>query len=331
LLESRCLIHQSLGQGMNLPVLVIAYSRPEGLSKILQTLLSNGIQRIYIAVDGAKNQRDLTNQKDIESVISNFKQLSGKKIHVLRQKQNLGIAVAIIGAVDWFFANEKRGLILEDDLVVSDQFFKFAKSALEIYENNDEVWMISGTQLFPNSQKVNEVVWSNYPMIWGWASWSAKWYEMRRSLFEKKIIPLSKRADSRYLFWATGANRVLSGKVDTWDIPLACEFLNQNKLCAMPAVNLVSNIGTDSVSTNTKKTERGVGTKIALLDSEFIYTYQPEICDIQEYNKLLETQVFNIRFRHVFLPYYSLLFDWIRFPKTHRKEKLSRRIKLFEC
>lgn len=316
---------------MNLPALVIAYSRPEGLSKILQTLLSNGLEPIYIAIDGANNQRDLTNQKNIGSIISHFKQISGKKIHVLKQKQNLGIAVAIIGAVDWFFANEKRGLILEDDLIVSDQFFEFAKSALEIYEDNDEVWMISGTQLFPNSQRDSDVVWSNYPMIWGWASWSTKWYAMRRSLFEKKIIPLSKRADSRYLFWAIGANRVLSGKVDTWDIPLAYEFLNQDKLCAMPAVNLVSNIGTDSVSTNTKKAERGVGTKIARLGSEFIYSYQPDICNIQEYNKLLETQVFNIRFRHIFLPYYALFFDWIRFPKTRRKEKLSKRIKLFEC
>lgn len=316
---------------MNLPVLLIAYSRPEGLSRILRTLLANKIEPIYIAIDGAHNQRDVTNQKNIELIISSFKKMSGQKIHVLKQKQNLGIAVAIIGAIDWFFANEKQGLILEDDLLVSDQFFEFAKNALEIYKYNNEVWMISGTQIFPYSQKINEVVWSNYPMIWGWASWSTKWYAMRRSLFEKKVIPLSKRADSRYLFWAIGANRVLSGKVDTWDIPLAFEFLNQNKLCAMPAVNLVSNIGTDSVSTNTKKAERGVGTRIALLDSKFIYSYQPDIYYIKMYNKLLETQVFKIKFRHIFLPYYALFFDWIRFPKNRRKEELSKRIELFEC
>lgn len=315
---------------VDLPVLIIAYSRPDGVARILQTLKSNQIDRIYIAIDGAKNLSDEINQKNIQAEIFNFQRETNKQIRVLKQKQNLGIAVAIIGAIDWFFANESQGIILEDDLIVSNDFFGFAFNALEIFKEVNDVWMISGTQLFPDLQETKKVIWTNYPMIWGWASWSKKWKEMRHLLLTKKVIKFSKLLDYQYLFWSIGANRVLSGKVDTWDTPLACEFRNKNKVCILPPVNLISNIGNDKVSTNTKRVEGGIGMKICLLDQRPVFTFEPNSFDIEKYNSFLELDIFKIKFRHLFLPYYALFFDWIRFPKSLRKEKLSKRIKMFE-
>ena len=315
---------------MNLPVLVIAYSRPEGLSNILKVLQMNEIERIYIAIDGAKNRRDEVNQRSIDLIIAEFIHDTGKQIRVLRQKQNLGIAVAIIGAIDWFFEQEEMGVVLEDDLLIGKDFFEFASNSLQTYEQNDSVWMISGTQLFPNIQKAAENVWTNYPMIWGWGSWSKKWFKMRESILAKNKIPPSNRVSPRHSFWLTGANRVLTGKVDTWDLPLAFEFLNQNKFCILPPVNLITNVGNDAVSTNTNHESRGVGMKISSLDLSYSHLTKPNLAELAEYNYLLESQVFKIRRRHVLLPFYSALFDWVRFPKSRRKEKLLKRIVFFE-
>jgi hypothetical protein len=215
-------------------------------------------------------------------------------------------------------------------LLIGKDFFDFAFNSLHMYEQNDSVWMISGTQLFPNIQKTAESVWTNYPMIWGWGSWSKKWHKMRESILAKKKIPIANRISPRYLFWLTGANRVLTGKVDTWDLPLAFEFLNQNKFCILPPVNLITNVGNDAVSTNTNHESRGMGMKISSLDLSYANLTKPNLPELAKYNHLLESQVFKIRRRHVLLPFYSALFDWIRFPKSRRKEKLLKRIDFFE-
>lgn len=315
---------------LNLPVLVIAYSRPESLSKLLETLCLNGIKKIYIAIDGPKNQRDLKNQQHIDFIISNFIETSGLQVNVLKQRQNLGIAVAIIGAIDWFFEKEPAGIILEDDLIVSDYFFEFTNKAIESYERNNDVWMISGTQLHPNFGNSIDVIWTNYPMIWGWASWSNKWFQMRHSILSKKESSFSQKISATHQFWLIGANRVLSGIVDTWDTPLAYEFMIQNKFCILPPVNYICNVGDDAVSTNTKSGTIGVGIKIDTVNNSYNFTNYPDIRMVKKYNKFLELKVFRIKYKHIFLPIYALLFDYFRFPKVNRKQTLPDRINQFK-
>jgi hypothetical protein len=310
---------------MNLPALIIAYSRPDGVAEVLETLVSYGFEDIYISIDGPKNNHDTINQDEIVRNANKYLE-SNTRIHIARQNKNLGAAGGVLTAVEWFFANEEMGIIIEDDLRFNIDFCKFAEMSLIKYKNDPKVWMISGTQHFPNALVKDQVSWSSYPMIWGWAGWADKWKIMRDALLQRKKIEMKHRINKRYLFWSVGANRALSGKVDAWDIPLAFEFQKQKSLCVLPPVNLVSNIGNDDVATNTFDKDKSLNLKVENLPIFVNFTDQPNSIDLQNYNLLLEKNIFKIKFRHIFLPYYSFLFDFIRFPESKRKLPLSQRL-----
>jgi len=310
---------------MDLAVLIIGYARPEGISYLLQTVASAGISKIYLAIDGPKNDADNVRHEKIATEILKFQRDSGTKIQVLKRVKNLGVAGGVLNSIDWFFSHEKMGLIIEDDLVISKDFFEFSLQALKKYRKDPTVWMISGTQLFPNINQPTQVEWTNYPMIWGWACWADKWELMRKSLLNKKHIRLNKLLDSRYLYWAVGANRALTGKVDTWDTPLAFEFMKQGKICLIPPVNLVSNTGNDIVSTNTKRINNTMNLEIKSLGINRVVMDKPDQIFVERYNSLLEKNVFKIKKRHILLPYYSFVFDFIRFPRHKRRQPLNER------
>lgn len=314
---------------MNLAVLIIGYSRPTGITNLINSLIINGITRVYLSLDGPRNTRDVENQAIIQNEINKFSENNKIQIRVLKQQLNLGIAVAVIGAIDWFFSQEDCGLILEDDLVIGSEFILFANSCLNKYSNIPDVWMISGSQLISNFSSKSETIWSNYPMIWGWATWAQKWKEMRSYLIRDKKTTFFQTLNYRYLYWKIGAKRVLSGKVDTWDTPLAFEFKVQAKFCILPPLNLVSNIGFDEMASHTTSRVNGVGTPIQKNNKQITLTSNPDINQVHEYNKKLESDIFRIRFKHLFLPFTSFLFDHFKFPKNSRQDILRNRINLF--
>jgi hypothetical protein len=315
---------------MNLAVLIIGYSRPTGITNLIKSLTLNGVAKIYISLDGPKDIRDIENQKIIQDEILKFSTNGSIEIKVLKQERNLGIAVAVIGAIDWFFSQEDCGLILEDDLLISPEFLTFAYLGLEKYSKSPNVWMISGSQLLSKFTVKSETIWANYPMIWGWATWAQKWKEMRSYLIRDKKTTFFQTLNYRYLYWKVGAKRVLSGKVDTWDTPLAFEFRVQNKFCILPPINLVSNMGFDKMATHTTSIGNGVGSPIETSKKLITFTADPDINQVNKYNQKLESNIFKIRFRHLFLPYTSFLFDNFKFPKNMRKDILRERINLFK-
>jgi len=308
------------------PVLIVAYSRPEGISYLLRILETVGVTRVYIAIDGPKNLKDKNIQESIKIEIDKYINKSSIKIRVMTQSENLGVANGVISAIDWFFSCEELGIILEDDLRISEDFYQYAAQALEKYRIDPNVWMISGTQLFPAELNAQKCAWTNYPMIWGWAGWSKKWDEMRQSLLKTKHIGLKHLIDRRYIYWAIGANRALDGKVDTWDTPLAFEFFIRKKLCLLPPVNLVSNIGNDEVSSHTKNFNETLHLNTHSIDAKYSLPNMPDEKDLSDYNKVLEDNIFRIRNKHIFLSYYSYLLDFIKFPKSKRKSPLNARI-----
>jgi hypothetical protein len=312
----------NIRENLDLAALIIGYSRPAGIANLLDRLNESGVRNVYISIDGPKNIKDKLAQDTIKQEIADNSR--NTCIKVLQRDLNLGAAAGVISAIDWFFSHEKMGVILEDDLQISEDFCAYAKNALDKYVNDDDVWMVSGTQHFPNFGDSKKTNWSNYPMVWGWAGWSHKWEVMRPSLLKYKTVRIRNLLDSNYLFWAIGANRALGGKIDAWDIPLAFEFKSQKKLSLLPPVNLISNVGNDEFATNTRVKNRFMHQKIQKLSNGFQYSEKPLSSSLLEYNVFLEKKVFNISKRHILLPYYSFFLDFIRFPKSNRKKPLKK-------
>jgi hypothetical protein len=287
-----------------LPCLIIAYRRIEGVKNILRNLQASGVKRIFLAIDGPRNNIDTAVQQEIVSWANSFALNYGLDLRILCQKKNLGVAVGVISAIDWFFSIESFGVIIEDDLEISEDFLDFVLQSRHQILSNKDVWMISGDQFFPNATDGKSAVFINYPLVWGWATSSAKWQEIKNSILSPRSYSLKLIFSPVLSFWWSGARRVWDGSVDTWDIPLAYEMILNKRLTVTPPLNLIRNFGFDANAAHTLVEKFPLNFPIASFDSnkqslDFYFSKS----DSESMNKRLEKYVFGVSWFHIFSPF----------------------------
>lgn len=305
-------------------VLILAFLRKNGVQRLIQTCLENDVSRIYISIDGPRSDSDKFTQQEILKIIQKYQESASVQFFMQLHERNLGVGVGVISGLDWFFSHEDSGHILEDDLIIESDFFTFSRKALLEFQNHESVKMISGSQLIPWGEPLKAALWTNYPMIWGWSSWSDRWEEMRAGLLQSKSYTFFRKDSVLNNFWAIGANRVLDGRVDTWDTPLAAEFYMRKWICIIPPSNLVTNFGDDLEASHTKGNTYGLKFPIEKLDLGIDFHSLSSTEYINKCNELLEKTIFRVRKRHFFAPFYSLFLNHKN--RKLRKPKLRERL-----
>ena len=241
------------------PALVIAYNRPDFLRELLQTLTHSPVSAIYIAVDGAtstSNANQVANAQ-VREIAKGF--TADVPIHLLMHNVNLGTARAVSTAITWFFNQEDRGVILEDDCQPTMDFFYFAAELLEIYADADDVMMISGNSYRSDLETPpDEYSFSRYGHIWGWATWRRAWNAYDHSMSAWPELRKSKwltyvcghHADAvRYWRWIF--DETAKNKVDSWAYRWTFAMWRESGMSIVPPKNLVENVGFDTRSTHT--------------------------------------------------------------------------------
>jgi hypothetical protein len=310
-----------------LPCLIIGYARVEGVLNLIASAASAGVPRIYVSLDGPTNGEVMLSQKDLLERIIELRESDNIFVTVKVGQENQGVAVGVISAIEWFFSNEVEGIILEDDLEVKNDFFRFCTLGVHKYRDDQRIWMICGSQYFPNLAG-DSVIWTSIPQIWGWASTKEKWVEMREAVWglnRQSLITCS--LNPTQSFWSTGARRALQGIIDTWDLPLVFSFFRHNKYAIIPPVNLVRNRGFDTFASNTLENKFPLGQEISEFGETLVWEDSVVASKTQSFENNLYSTVYKITFRHYLSSMTSLLFDWIRFPKARRKSPLVQRWK----
>jgi hypothetical protein len=290
-------------------ILIISYLRAEHILGYLPSLLKAGLTEVYLAIDGPKNLAEQREQDSmVDKVTSEFER-QGINLWIWHRSKNQGAAVSVITAIDWFFSWEDKGIILEDDLLLSDSFVDFAAKCLIDFEEHPDIWLISGNQFFAKKEQEIRPVFTHYPLIWGWATWRNKWQEMRAAiLFENGDGP--RKIDSaQNAFWSAGRSRAQSGKIDAWDVPLVLFMLTHNKLCVLPPVNLVSNVGADAYSTHTTSPSWPLMQTVYTLEIQEEKFKHRTSAEIATEDGILTKDFYRIRPRHRLLFLYSPLLD----------------------
>ena len=155
---------------INCPVLYCCYNRLDLIKKSLKIIENIECKKIYIAIDGPKENLD--DIKKNNEVLKYIKSINFKSnISILSREKNLGCKVAISEAINWLFQNEEQGIILEEDLLPNQSFFKFCDNLLEKYKDKQNVMMISGTNYLGEKIISNKYIYSEHFLIWGWATW----------------------------------------------------------------------------------------------------------------------------------------------------------------
>ena len=283
------------------PVLIIGYSRVESIQIQIEKLLKYKTEKIYLSLDFSENPVVQRKQYELLQYCARKNMESKTSIVVWQRKRNHGVAIGVLSAIEWFFAVNEYGIIVEDDLVFDENFLEFCSVALEQYRSCEEVLLISGNRYDGQPTKL-EVVGTNYPQIWGWATWRSKWKEMFKMILnDTSLNPIMMKERNRSYFYS-GALRARLGFVDTWDTPLAYEMLIQGKICILPPKNLVSNDGIDQYAVHTRQNSFPMNFPISKLD----HLVFPELGKIKDScentNKYLEKNVFQVKNRHLLSP-----------------------------
>ena len=232
------------------PVLILAFNRPQTVKKAIEPIREYHPDRLYLACDGARenNNDDLQKVKlTIEAMLQAVDWPC--EVKTLFRDINLGCAHAVYEAISWFFQHEEYGIIIEDDVVVGQDFFKLCEELLPRYTNEEAIMELSAENHSGRTDNNNTYVYSQNFLCWGWATWRRAWAKMD---MEMKAAP---KIRTGYLIKRLGLFRGLMMKryfmlgynhLDTfssWATRWYLSILAHDGLVISPGVNLAVNIG----------------------------------------------------------------------------------------
>jgi hypothetical protein len=273
----------------------------------LKTCQSAGIRRVYISIDGPKNESEKQLQFSGVQEIQDFALASGMKVSLRLKNSNAGLAIAVLDGISWFFDEVEFGIILEDDLIVSQSFFDFVAESQDRFSARRQINMISG-----NNYEINEnkgVSATNYPLIWGWATWADEWRNFLSSLRTKIKINWTAHLSTEG-YWVTAALQSRSGLVDSWAMSFAHYFKSRKLICLLPPTNLVSNGGVGARATHSRTSDQYINFPIQELAQSFSWDI-PSAYIIRKQNIFLEKFIYKISARHILSP---IKFAFHKFP-----------------
>lgn len=249
---------------LSTPVAFIIFNRPDTTARVFAEIAKARPPKLLVVGDGPRADRSgedikvaaaraIIGKVDWEcEVLTNFSEI------------NLGCKKRVSSGIDWIFEQVEEAIILEDDCLPDPSFFRFCQEMLERYRYDQRIGMISGDNfLFGQVYTQDSYYFSKYVHIWGWACWRDRWqqtYDVNMSKWprirdEGRLADLVGRpAEAEY--WFDIFERVYHAKIDTWDYQWGFANWIEGRVCVLPSVNLISNIGFGINATHTVGTSQ---------------------------------------------------------------------------
>ncbi len=252
------------------PIVLFAYNRPEHVRRTLQALNQNKLAdetKLYIFIDGPRNEKDLERVIQVRKEIKNFRACNSfQEVYVDESESNKGLAKSVIGGVDKIIKEYGKAIVVEDDILTAPDFLFFMNSALEYYEDDKRVWSISG-YTFANKKilrRCKQDVFAFYRgSSWGWSTWKDRWELTDWSCSDYPEFKKDKR--KRAAFSRGGADLPLlldeqmQGKIDSWSIIFDYEQSKRGGLTIYPRVPKAVNIGRDGTGRHCHSMKEHIG------------------------------------------------------------------------
>lgn len=235
-----------------IPVLVLAFNRPDYVVKVIESIRLYQPEMLYLACDGPRAEKI----GEAELVYATQKYMLEVvdwpcDAKTLFRKENLGCARAVFEAISWFFDHEEYGIIIEDDVIVGQDFFRFCEELLPRYANEDRIMEIAAQNHSMRKDIAHTYVYTQTSHCWGWATWRRAWKKMDMSMSATKTISISYMVSRLGLFrgmmwwrYFKYAHRHLE-TFNSWATRWYLSILSNDGLIICPGVNLSINIGTN--------------------------------------------------------------------------------------
>jgi hypothetical protein len=234
------------------PVLLILFNRPDTTQLVFDSIKRVKPKYLYIAADGPRvgNSMDILKCQETREIITQVNW--DCELRTLFHNSNKGCGKGPAEAITWFFKNVEQGIILEDDCIPNDDFFKFLPLMLERYRYDTRISLIIGTNFLGEwKPTVHSYFFSLFAHTWGWGTWRRAWelydFELKDWGSTKSKKLLRSRLNDNTMYWHLRRLYDYTKKhafnVTWWDFQWLNTIQISDGLCIVPSVNLVKNIG----------------------------------------------------------------------------------------
>jgi tetratricopeptide (TPR) repeat protein len=287
-----------MNQGqLNTPVVLMMFKRPDMTQKVFELIRQVKPPKLLVIADGPRQDRPeeaqlcaaaraVVEQVDWDcEVMKNYSDV------------NLGCRTRVYTGLNWVFQNVEEAIILEDDCVAHPSFFRFCQELLERYRYDDRVMLIGGDNTHQYQATKYSYYFSQYALIWGWATWRSAWqyYDNSMALWPKlrdenwlsTFLPNQRAID----YWTKIMQDNYEG-YSSWARAWMFSCWIRKGLCIVPRINLISNIGFDEHSTHTlsKSNKRAYA---ATQEMYFPLYHPPQVTRDLQAEDLMEKVIFS--------------------------------------
>jgi len=224
----------------------------------LKPFVNRNPKKLFVIADAARTDRPGEVEK-CEATRAVVEQVDWDcEVRANYSDVNLGCAKRISSGLNWVFEQVDEAIILEDDCVPHPTFFPFCEELLDKYKYDNRIASISGQNVqFGRKRTDYSYYFSRYNHCWGWATWKRAWQdfdiymknwpEIQKENFLNDIL-LDRKAVS---YWQNRLQHVYDNPLSTvWSYQWTFASWIQNRLGIISNVNLISNIGFNTDSTN---------------------------------------------------------------------------------
>lgn len=246
----------------NTPVLFLIFKNPEVTSKVFSSIRAIRPSVLYISADGPRLDR-LDERAECEATRKLTEDIDWEcQVYRRYLTENLGCREAVSSAISWMFEKEDAGIILEYDCLPDLSFFSFCETMLIKYANDETIMHISGDN-FQNgvTRGDGSYYFSSITGIWGWATWRRSWKyfdpnitELPEFIQSKKIQNILSKPHLQKYFLKKFQSIFYKKNITTWGFGWSFAVMNNDGLCVVPNINLVSNIGFGGDATHANDT-----------------------------------------------------------------------------
>jgi hypothetical protein len=232
------------------PVLLITFNRPDVTQRVLNRILEMNPPIIYFFNDAPRpgNKKDQELCAQIRKMAANLDFDGILKTRF--EEKNLGCKMGESTAMSWLFENEEMGIVIEDDILPTTEFFWYCQEMLEKYKDDPRVFSITGCNLLNEwKQEYQDYHFALFGSFWGWAGWRRAWqfYDVEASLWKDEEV---RRLVLNYLpspeyrrLRKNELDSILNNSNSTWDFQFCLIHYLHHAMSIVPSRNMVENIG----------------------------------------------------------------------------------------
>lgn len=236
------------------PILLFTYNRPHHTRQTLNALLKNKLSsqsELFLFSDGHKGEEDKNEVMEVRRLIHAVKGF--KRIHIIEQSANQGLAKSIIDGVTQVIETHGKVIVMEDDLITSPHFLTFMNEALAQFKEEERVGHVHGyCYPMPDMPDAFLIKWVG---SWGWGTWERAWRQFnpdgKALLNEIEQRGLAKQFDFNGKYpYTRMLRRQVKGQNNSWAIRWNASLFLNDVLSVNAGKSLVQNIGFDGSGTH---------------------------------------------------------------------------------